>query len=816
MKLTPKCHGVLLALALVVATVAAYWPAMQNGGFIWDDDDYIINNQTLKDVSGLKDIWIKPQATPQYYPLVHTSYWIEYRFWELDPTGYHVTNVLLHALAAVLLWCLLKRLKIPGAWLASALFAIHPVHVESVAWITERKNVLSAVFYLGAAWYYLKWADSKATGQARRSTYIGALILFVCALLSKTVTSSLPAALLLVAWWKADEPLETGKTNGDDSHWFRRHVLPLLPFFFIGLAMSAITVWLEMHHVGAKGAEWDLSFIERCLIAGRALWFYAGKLLWPSELSFNYFRWEIDAGVWWQYLYPLAVAGVVAFLWFARKRHGRGPLVAVLFFAGTLFPALGFFDVYPMRYSFVADHFQYLASIGILVLVAALVSRLASHHFAQRVVPAIALLVLGVLSWKQCWIYRNVETLWLDTIARNPTSFMAYNNLGKLHLDEGRLEKAIPFFEESLRHYPMEATARNNLGVTLAILGRFDEAKKQYDKAISDHPDDPQAYHNLGVLFARQRQNEKAIEYYRKAVDLNPKLVASHINLGMALAELGKTEEAIAHHEKAVATEPKFATGYLEFGKMLYAIGRKREAADQYRKAISLDPSLAVAHNDLGMIAVADQLIPAAIDHFQNAVKSAPDTPQFHVNLAKALAATNQFGQADKHFGKAVSLAPKSGPVRFEYANFLVQKGDKVTARKEYLAVSGLLPNSPDPLFQAGVMDLQLGDTVAAEKRFFDVLKLAPDHAAAHNHLAVLFANQGNNERAIEFLSRAVTLTPENAEFHNNLGVIMVRAGKLREALGALEEAVRLQPDYGEAQKNLDDLKRLMKSRGQP
>jgi protein O-mannosyl-transferase len=195
-------NGLLMVLALVVMTLFAYWPAIHEGGFIWDDDDYVTANKTLRDMSGLKDIWFSPKATPQYYPLVHSGFWIEYQLWGLHPTGYHITNVLLHAFAALLLWRLLSSLTVPGAWLAAALFALHPVHVESVAWVTERKNVLSAVFYLGAALVYLKWADTKATGGRRPRAYFGALLLFICALLSKTVTASLPAALILVMWWK--------------------------------------------------------------------------------------------------------------------------------------------------------------------------------------------------------------------------------------------------------------------------------------------------------------------------------------------------------------------------------------------------------------------------------------------------------------------------------------------------------------------------------------------------------------------------------------------------------------------------------------
>lgn len=823
-------RGFLLGLALVAMTLAAYLPAMTSGGFIWDDDDYVIHNKTLRDAKGLKDIWADPQATPQYYPLVHTSYWVEYRLWGLDPTGYHVNNVLLHALAAVLLWRVLLRLKIPGAWLAAALFAVHPVHVESVAWVTERKNVLSGVFYLGAAWAYLKWIDAKAGGEKRPSSYFAACILFVCALLSKTVTASLPAALLLVMWWKDDRGQEPeAETAASLKTWVVRRVPPLVPLFLVGMILSGLTVWLEKHHVGAKGAEWHLSFIDRCLVAGRALWFYIGKLLWPAKLTFSYPRWEIDATVWWQYLYPLAFAAVLVLFWLLRKRLGRGPLVAMLFFAGTLLPALGFLDVYPFRYSFVADHFQYHASIGVLVLAASTIvcgcrrawakGRMRfsgtppdgfAAHLACGLPGAAILLVFVILSANQCGIYRDLETLWFDTIDKNPVSWMAYNNLGKLYLDEGRPAEAIPFLEKSLQLYPQEMTTHSNLGAALARLGRYDEAMAVYQKAIEIDPDDPMAYNNLGAAYARQNLYEKALPCYRKALEIDPSLAATHVNLATVLASLGRIDDAILHHEKSLELAPDFGTVHLKYGQTMQAAGRIREAAHHYRKAVELDPSLAEAHYHLGMIAVADQLLPAALAHFRDAVAAAPNFAEAHSNLAKVLVSIGRLDQAEKHFRQAAALAPRSGPIRLDYAAFLAQRGDNAAARREFLEAAKVVPDNPEPFFQAGVIDQQLGDTAAAEAHFRAVLQRVPDHAPACNHLAVLLAGQGKNDDAVELLRRAVKLAPDNAEFHNNLGVILVRAGKRAEALEALDTAVRLNPDYDEAKKNLEDLRKLM------
>jgi hypothetical protein len=386
---------------IVLLVFLAYLPALR-GGFIWDDDAYVTHNPTLHDLGGLQRIWFELGAVPQYYPMVHTTFWLEYHLWGLHPVGYHLINVLLHAAAAIFLWQVLLRLRIRGAWLAAVLFALHPVCVESVAWITERKNVLSAVFYFTAALAFLRFValeEPDGPNRLRWYWYLGALVLFMAALLSKTVTCTLPAALLLVCWWKK------GRVQ-------RGEILPLLPFFALGVGLGLITAWMEKFHVGAQGAEWSLTFADRCLIAGRALWFYAGRLVWPAHLTFIYPRWKIEPEVWWQWLFPVAAVGVVAGLWLARRRIGKGPLVAVLFFAGTLGPALGFVNVYPMRFSFVADHFQYLASVGLITLCAVGLARM------PRVMPATLVVLLGALTWQQAGIYRNLETLWRDTLAR--------------------------------------------------------------------------------------------------------------------------------------------------------------------------------------------------------------------------------------------------------------------------------------------------------------------------------------------------------------------------------------------------------------
>ena len=450
-----------LIAVLIALTLAAYAPVYQTG-FIWDDDDYITGNKTLHDLKGLERIWFDRHANPQYYPLVHSSFWIEFHLWGLNPLGYHLVNAALHAVNVVLLLSVLRRLNVPGAFWAAGLFAVHPVMVESVAWVTERKNVLSAFFYLCSFWALLRfWPPEEAEPQpgGRWRYYALALLLFAAALCSKTVACSLPAAFLLVRWWK----------RGTLS---RRDAWMTAPFFALGLVLALNTAILEKQQVGAAGTEWNFSAVERLLIAGRALWFYLGKLVWPSKLTFIYPRWQIDSQTWWQYLYPLAALGAIGVLWALRRRLGRGPLTAALFFAGTLLPALGFFNVYPMRYSFVADHFQYLASVGLLALAGAAIEFARSHFAANLSRPIVAasglaLIVLAAITCRQIGVYQDLQTLWSDTVAKNPSCWLAHNNLGVVLEGHGQFDEAIEHYRKTLEWDPLESTCRH---ASLSIL----------------------------------------------------------------------------------------------------------------------------------------------------------------------------------------------------------------------------------------------------------------------------------------------------------------------------------------------------------
>ncbi len=537
------------AAGLVVLVLLAYLPAL-GAGFIWDDDDHVTENPTLRTADGLRRIWLEVGAVPQYYPMVHTTFWIEYRMWGLNPLGYHLTNILLHAASAILLWRLLKRLEVPGAWLAAAVFGCHPVHVESVAWVTERKNVLSAAFYLGAAHAWLSFRPLEGGPSQGRESWRGypaVVALFLGALLSKTVTATFPAAMLVLAWWR------TGRVAA-------RQIAPAAPLLALGAGMGILTAWMERSVVGASGGAWDLSLVERVLVAGRAAWFYLAKLLWPHPLVFIYPRWPIDPHAAAQYAFPLGAAAVLFFFWSMRGRIGRAPLAGSLFFAGTLFPALGFLNVYPMRYSFVADHFQYLASLGVLVpLVAWAANSLARRGSWPLLAPAlgaVALAVLGAATLRQSSAYSDPEALWRDTLAKNPDAFSAHNNLGALLLARGSTPEAREHFEEAARIAPEAPEAYDNLGIVLHRDGRYDDAIASYLRALAIDPAFADAHNNLAITLAAIGKMDEAVSHFEQAIRHRPAFARARYNLGLALLRLGRVPEAYAQLSEAVRYDP--------------------------------------------------------------------------------------------------------------------------------------------------------------------------------------------------------------------------------------------------------------------
>ena len=647
----------LFVLLLAAVTILAYRPAW-NGGFLWDDDAYVTNNELLTAPDGLRRIWFSFDSPSQYFPLVYTTFRIERALWGLNPAGYHVVNVLLHVANALLVWRLLARLRVPGAWLAGAIFALHPVQVESVAWITERKNVLMGFFFLLTLLTWVEFLDQQT--RRRWRLYLLALVLYALALLSKTTACTLPAALLLILWLR-----KKSVTKGT--------LLQVVPFVVLGIAMGLLTIWWERYHQGTHGPLFALGSIERILIASRAVWFYFGKLFWPSNLTFIYPRWIVSPTHLLEYAWLAALGGLCAVISFARRHVGRSLEVAALFFVATLSPVLGFIMLYTFRYTFVADHYQYLASIGPIALASAGITTLAASFKESRhsIFGAAVCIVaaLAVFTWRQSTMYADIEALWRTTIARNPGCWMAHNNLGIVLSQKGEIDEAIAHYRKTLEMSPDFADADYNLGNALLQKGETDAAILHCQRAVTIQPNDPEAQVALGNALFQKGSIDDSIVHYQKALAIRPYYVTAHYNLGSAFLKKGEIDKAILHCQAVLSIQPEHADARTILASAFLQKGEIGNAIEQYKKTLEIAPRSVPALNNLAWI-FATYSDPAfrdgarALELAQEANEFASrNNPVILRTLAAAHANAGQFSRAVEVGQLALSLTDRQSPL---------------------------------------------------------------------------------------------------------------------------------------------------------
>jgi tetratricopeptide (TPR) repeat protein len=666
---TTRLSPIFAATLIFAVTLAAYFPAMR-AGFIWNDSDYV-TQASLRSWGGLERIWFEVGATQQYYPMLHGAFWLEHRLWGDAPFGYHLANILLHAASACLLVVLLRRLRVPGALLAGLIFALHPVCAESVVWISEQKNTLSTLFYLLAALAYLRFDRPGDRGSA---SYLAATCLFSAAILSKSMAATLPAALVVVLWWE----------HGD-LRW-RRDVVPLLPWFALGAADGLFTAWVEHTYVGARGTEFQLGILERILVAGRAVWFYLGKLFWPADLIFIYPRWHVDSAQAWQYLFPLFALAGLSGLWLAGSR-ARGVLAAGLIFVGSLFPVLGFFNVYAFIYSFVADHFAYLASLSVIAAAAAgwtLIWRRGALRWPGPVCGVALAGVLGMLTFSESRNYRDNETFYRSILAKNPDAWMAQNNLGNVLRGSGRKPEALWHYQQAVRLNPGSAEALCNYGIGLSDAGHWPEAIAEYRQALRLEPNFPEAHFNLGIALAKLGRLPEAIAEDRQAVLLESDQPEFRDNLANALEESGKLPEAVSQYEAAIKLLPDYPEAHDSLGIALRRLQRYPDAIVQFREALRLRPGYPGAHLNLGIALAAMDHWAEAIGQYQEAVRADPSDAEAISDWGVALAKSGRPAEAVALFAKAVQLTPEDPGAHYNLGVALQASGQVPEAEVEF------------------------------------------------------------------------------------------------------------------------------------
>jgi tetratricopeptide (TPR) repeat protein len=739
-------------IAVLVALVLIAYGPLWRAGFIWDDDSMLTANPLIRARDGLYQFWFTRNSL-DYWPVTSTTLWIEWRLWGLNPLGYHLTNLALHLGEVMLLGSVLRRLRVPGAWLAALLFAVHPVNVESVTWIAERKNLMAMLFYLLAIFWFLKagiaapYAEASADASIRPHApfnrwYGLSLAAFILAMLSKGSVATLPLVLVgIIAWHRRP-------TFSD--------LLRLLPFFIVAGVLAAVDVWFQRH--GMPEVIRSAGFIERLLGAGAVIWFYLSKSLWPAHLIFVYPQWRIQAAsfAWWLPL--LGALGFTALLcWLARRERlraagptagrlpaanwGRASLFAWGYFCVSLVPVLGFTDVYFMKFSLVADHYAHVALIGLAAwvgFVAHSVYRRAAAgvRLSGAVLVTIAVCLLTDLSWRQNRMYRDNLLLYRTILALNPDCWLAHSNLGELlSKTPNHGPEALAEYEAALRINPDYADAHNNLGLELAgIPGREPEAISHYEQALRIKPNFALAHNNLANELAKlPGRLPEAISHYEQALRIKPDFAEAHNNLGGALAKLpGRLPEAVEHYEEALRINPDYAAAHYNLGVALMQVpGREAEALAHFEQALRIQPDFTDACINLadGLARIPERL-PEAVARYEQALRVNPDNADVQNNLAVVLAKIpGRMPDALDHFEAALRIHPDDADLHYNLANKLA----KIPGRE-----------------------------AEALAHYEQALRIRPDFTAAHYNFAVALARLGRIGEAVGHLERVIELDPAN------------------------------------------------------
>lgn len=786
------------ALALMVAV--SFVPAYQ-AGFVWDDIAFA-EASVVHEVSGLKNIWFSPRDLRNeghYWPLTYTTFWLEHKLWGLEPAGYHVVNVLLHLCNALLVWRLLRRFSAPGAWIAAAFFCVHPLRVESVVWVIERKDVLSGLFYLASFLAYVRFVD-----EGGRARWLLALGLFAAGLLSKTVVVTLPAALLIWHWWRR------GRVT-------RRALLRTAPFFAVGLAVAlADLAFYRTREI----LSLDYSFAERILIAGRALWFYAGKTVWPAELPVIYPLWDIRADDPLSWLLVAGAAALPVALWLGRRLWGRGPLVCVAFYAATLSPALGLIDYGYMQFAFVADRFQYLAGIGLLALAAAALVRAADRFPGLRgksgkVALAAVLAVLGTLTWRHAANFRDELTLFSHIVSLNPRARDAHLNLSRALSEAGRHDESLAASRVAARQRPDQPDSHSNLGVALMNVERFEEAEASLHRALELNPRHRNAQLNLGEAMKRQGRYEEAIERFRLVLEIDGDSMLGWRGLADALFRARRYAQAADAANRALRTiepeGPDAAALHLLLGRARRASREFGAAERSFLRAAEAAPDAAGPLRELANLYLRMDRVDEAAAYGERASRIEPRSPATLHARAETLRRRNRRDEAAGLYREALELDPENAPataglgiVLFELERY----EEALASLKRALELDPHLLEASSLHRLKGRALQTLGRQGEAAGEFERALELDPADTEALDHLAFIRFNEADYDTALGLYRALVEADSSNATAHFNLGITLFNLGRYEQAVPNLERSLELEPEQATARAALEDARR--------
>ncbi len=660
-----------VCVLLTVAVLLVFGQTLRHEFINCDDDLYVYNNpQVTKGLTLTGIVWaLTHNHAGFWHPLTSISHMLDCQLYGLNAGGHHLTNVLLHAVTAILLFLVLRRMmglrsnnSIGAAatqagtlWssaFVAAVFAIHPLRVESVAWVAERKDVLSGLFFMLTLLAYVRYVEKSKVQSPKSKVWYGLMLLFFAlGLMSKQMLVTLPFVLLLLDYW----PLERF-TIYDLRFTIPRLLLEKLPLFLLAIAAS-FTAFLTQNSYGAMVTPEGLPLGLRLANGLVSYLTYILKMFWPDNLAVFY-PYPARVPTW-----EIAVAGALLLfitmqaVMFAQRRPYL--LVGWLWYLGMLVPVIGLVQVGAQSH---ADRFTYLPQIGLyLVVVWAIRDLAASWRWRRQVLGVAAFSVMAVLmacAWKQTSYWRNSETLWTHTLACTSGNYLAHSNLGDVVMGQGRFTEAIEHFQKAIEIKPGYAAAYNNLGTAFLNQGRLDEAAEYYHRALEIYPGFAESHNNLGLLLARQGRTAEAMEHYQRAIELNPNRAEFYINLGNLFATQGRSAEAIAQLHRAIDLNPDYPEAHYNLGMAFGTLGHLDEAVRQYRKAIKIKPDYANAHGNLANVLVAQGKLDEAIAEYRQTLELEPKSAQAHFRFGQALQTQHKFEAAMKEYQKALESRP--------------------------------------------------------------------------------------------------------------------------------------------------------------
>ena len=752
----------VISIALAGMVWAVYGQTLHHEFVSYDDSVYVYENPAVKrgvTVHGILRAFTFA-GIGHWHPLTWISHMLDYQVYGPWAGGHHLTSVLLHAASVTLLFLVLRGMT--GAlWrsaFVAALFAVHPLHVESVAWVAERKDVLSGLFFMLTLGAYARYAR----GPRSPGRYIPVALLFAVGLMCKDMLVTLPCVLLLLDWW----PLGRWKPGApDEGEPLSRLILEKIPLFALFAASCIITVLAPEKLAAAE----KLPFLVRLENALVSCVIYLRQMVWPAGLAVPYPNptGYFPAGEVLLALALLAAISAAAFI-FGIKR----PWLAVgwLWYLGMLAPVIGIVQISTYAH---ADRYTYLPQIGLYIAVAWLAAegcaRLRHGRLLAGCVSAIILTALMLCARGQTAWWKDDETLWLHTLAVMPGNAAAHNNLGLDVEKNGQTDQAIAHYREAISAQPNLANAHYNLANALVGEGRAGEGIAEYEKALEIQPEFADAHNNLGNVLLDKGRGDEAIAHFQAALEIQPRNAKIRNNIGNAFLKIGATAEAVACYEQSLKIQPGNAEANYNLGNILLQTGHLDEAAAHFQKALESQPGMAAANYNLGLILQRKGQTAGAMALFQKSLATEPGDAEAHVSLGNALLQTGRVDEAVTHFQKALEIQPDLAKAHINLAVALVQEGHSDEA----------------------IPHLQRA------------LEIQPNLAKAHSNLGVILLQKGRLDEAIAHFQKALEIQPSLAEAHYNLGISLVQKEQFSEAIEHLQKAVELQPGYTDAQNSL-------------